>query len=110
MLFRSKIFVTILTVGLLPAAVLLVISAYLINSTLKRVGASGLETSVEAAIRGEMARVLGRAVGGTATFWELGGTSLKAMMLDGWLQREFGVGVGMGAVTSNVVIALVALS
>jgi len=49
MLFRSKIFVTILTVGLLPAAVLLVISAYLINSTLNRVGASGLETSVESA-------------------------------------------------------------
>jgi len=49
MLFRSKIFVTILTVGLLPAAALLVISAYLINSTLKKVGASGLETSVESA-------------------------------------------------------------
>ena len=53
---------------------------------------------MEAAIRGEMERVLGRAVpaGSGATFWELGGTSLKAMMLDGWLQREYGVGMGMG--------------
>jgi nitrogen fixation/metabolism regulation signal transduction histidine kinase len=49
MLFRSKIFVTIFTVGLLPAVILLVVSAYLINSTLQRVGASGLESSVEAA-------------------------------------------------------------
>jgi signal transduction histidine kinase len=49
MLFRSKIFATIFIVGLLPAVILLVISAYLINSTLQRVGASGLESSVEAA-------------------------------------------------------------
>jgi len=49
MLFRSKIFAVIFIVGLLPAVILLLVSAYLLNSTLDRVGASGLESSVEAA-------------------------------------------------------------
>ncbi|UCC80706.1 MAG: HAMP domain-containing protein [Candidatus Zixiibacteriota bacterium] len=49
MLFRTRIFVVIFTVGSLPAVILLLVSAYLLNSTLDRVGASGLESSVEAA-------------------------------------------------------------
>ena len=49
MLFRSKVFAVIFIVGLIPAVILLVISAYLLNSTLNRIGATGLESSVEAA-------------------------------------------------------------
>ncbi|UCE65667.1 MAG: HAMP domain-containing protein [Candidatus Zixiibacteriota bacterium] len=49
MLFRTRIFGVIFIVGMLPAVILLSVSAYLLNSTLDRVGASGLESSVEAA-------------------------------------------------------------
>lgn len=49
MLFRTRIFAVIFIVGMLPAVILLSVSAYLLNSTLGRVGASGLESSVEAA-------------------------------------------------------------
>ncbi len=45
MLFRSKILIVIFTVGILPAMGILVFSAILLDSTLKRVGAAGLESS-----------------------------------------------------------------
>ncbi len=49
MSFRGKIFLVIFTVGLLPAAGILVFSAILLNSTLNRVGAAGLESSFHSA-------------------------------------------------------------
>ncbi|MEE8417630.1 MAG: ATP-binding protein [candidate division Zixibacteria bacterium] len=45
MLFRSKILIVIFAVGILPAMGILVFSAILLDSTLKRVGAAGLESS-----------------------------------------------------------------
>lgn len=45
MLFRSKILIVIFTVGILPAMGILVFSAILLDSTLNRVGAAGLESS-----------------------------------------------------------------
>ncbi len=45
MSFRSKILIVIFTVGILPAMGILVFSAILLNSTLNRVGAAGLESS-----------------------------------------------------------------
>jgi non-ribosomal peptide synthetase component F len=50
----------------------------------------------EGKVRTVMERVLGRAVGSaSASFWELGGTSLMAMNLDALLQETFGKRVGM---------------
>ena len=49
MKFRSRIFLIIFAVGLLPAIALLSISAYLLDSTLDKVGAAGLESSVQSA-------------------------------------------------------------
>lgn len=49
MSFRSRIFFIILMVGLLPALVILAFSAILLNSTLNRVGAAGLESSFQSA-------------------------------------------------------------
>jgi len=46
MLFRTRIFTVIFIVAMLPAAALLLVSAYLLNSTLDRVGATGLESSL----------------------------------------------------------------
>ena len=45
MSFRRKILFVILAVGLLPAMVILAFSAILLNSTVNRVGAAGLESS-----------------------------------------------------------------
>jgi signal transduction histidine kinase len=49
MSFRGKIAATIFAVSLLPALCVLIISAYLLNSTLSRVGTSGLEKSLQSA-------------------------------------------------------------
>jgi len=49
MRFRTKILFTILIAGLIPALTILVSSVYLLDSTLQRVGASGLESSLELA-------------------------------------------------------------
>ncbi len=46
MKFRSRIFVIIFIVGLLPALIILAAASYLLNSTLNRIGASGLESSL----------------------------------------------------------------
>ena len=62
MLFRTRIFIVIMAVGLIPAVILLLASAYLLNSTLNRVGASGLESSIEAA--GTMVRDAETKLGG----------------------------------------------
>lgn len=49
MRFRSKLFGVVFIVGLLPAVILLLISSYLLDSTLDKIGATGFESSVEAA-------------------------------------------------------------
>lgn len=49
MTFRAKIFYIIFLVGLVPAISVLIIAAFLLNTTLTRVGAAGLESSIEAA-------------------------------------------------------------
>jgi signal transduction histidine kinase len=49
MSFRSRIFFIIFMVGLFPALVILAFSAILLNSTLNRVGAAGLESSIRSA-------------------------------------------------------------
>jgi nitrogen fixation/metabolism regulation signal transduction histidine kinase len=49
MLFRTRIFVIVFMVGMLPAVIILLISAYLLDSTLDRIGATGMESSIEAA-------------------------------------------------------------
>ena len=52
---------------------------------------------VQAVVRDLMKQVPGRNVedSDSRSFWELGGTSLMAMTLDGLIQRETGVRVGM---------------
>ncbi len=49
MTFRGKIFYIILAIGLIPALAALIISAFLLKSTLNRIGAAGVQSSVEAA-------------------------------------------------------------
>lgn len=49
MLFRTRIFAVIFAVGSLPAVIMLLVSAYLLNSTLDKIGASGHESSIEVA-------------------------------------------------------------
>ena len=49
MSFRAKLLIVMLTVGLIPTIAVLILSSYLVGSTLERIGAAGLENSLESA-------------------------------------------------------------
>jgi len=51
MIFRRKIFLVVFLVGLVPASVILTITAILLNSAIKRIGAVGLDQSLQSASR-----------------------------------------------------------
>jgi nitrogen fixation/metabolism regulation signal transduction histidine kinase len=49
MVFRKRIFLAVFVVGLLPALIILAVSAVLLNSTIDRIGAAGIEKSFRSA-------------------------------------------------------------